>query len=235
MIKIYHIEREGDPFGGSRNSCKVLIALSEIGERYEMRALSRLNDCRPEDAPYRKINPNGVTPSIDDDGFVLWESGAVLRYLGESRPGETLLPADPQSRATVQQWVSWEGATLAPSLLGLFFATMSPTPDAAATAMAKAAYLANLAILNKQLSQRAYVCDNYSIADIAIGSLTPISFLLGLDLAEYPNILAWLRRLRKRPAWRVAEAVMADMDAGQAQLGQEVGTDSGTHESAEVV
>lgn len=219
MIKIYHIEREGDPFGGSRNSCKVLIALSEIGERYEIRALSRLNDCRPPDAPYRKINPNGVTPTIDDDGFVLWESGAILRYLGESRPGETLLPVDLRSRATVQQWVSWEGATFAPNLLGLFFAMMAPAPDPAAIEAAKGTYLANLATLDAQLAGREYVCGKYSIADIAIGSVTPIAFLLGLDLKAYPNLLEWLRRLRKRPAWSAAEAVMADMEAGKAQLG----------------
>jgi len=219
MIKIYHIERDGDPFGGSRNSCKVLIALSELGERYEIKALSRMNDCRPADAPYRKINPNGVTPTIDDGGFVLWESGAILRYLGESRPGETLLPADLRSRATVQQWVSWEGATLAPSLLGLFFAMMAPTPDPAAIEAAKGTYLANLATLNAQLAGRDYVCGKYSIADIAIGGVTPIAFLLGLDLKAYPHLLEWLRRLRKRPAWSAAEAVMADMEAGKAQLG----------------
>lgn len=219
MIEIYHIERDGDPFGGSRNSCKVLIALSEIGERYEIRALSRLNDCRPVDAPYRKVNPNGVTPTIDDSGFVLWESGAILRYLGESRPGETLLPADLRGRATVQQWVSWEGATLAPSLLALFFAMMAPKPDPEAIEAAKSTYLANLATLDAQLAGREYVCGRYSIADIAIGGITPISFLLGLDLKTYPNLLSWLRRLRERPAWRAAEAVMADMEAGKAQLG----------------
>ncbi len=218
MIKLYHIEREGDPFGGSRNSCKVLIALSEIGEAYEIKALSRMDDCRPADAPYRKINPNGVTPTIDDDGFILWESGAILRYLGESRPGEVLLPSDLRSRALVQQWLSWEGATLAPSLLALFFAQMAPSPDPEAIAVAKAAYLANLATLEAQLGGQEYVCGKYSIADIAIGSLTPISFLLGLDLTAYPNLRGWLSRLRKRSAWKSADAVMADMDAGQEQL-----------------
>lgn len=219
MIKVYHIEREGDPFGGSRNSCKVLIALAELGERCEIKALSRMSDCRPADAPYRKINPNGVTPTIDDGGFVLWESGAILRYLGESRPGETLLPADMKGRATVQQWVSWEGATLAPSLLNLFFAMMAPKPDAEAVAAAKAAYLGHLATLDAQLAGREYVCGRYSIADIAIGGITPIAFLLQLDLSSYPNLLGWLRRLRGRPAWKAAEAVMADMEAGKSQLG----------------
>jgi len=124
-----------------------------------------------------------------------------------------------KQRALVQQWVTWEGATLAPSLLNLFFAMMAPKPDDAAIAAAKAGMLGNLAILDAQLAGRDYVCGDFSIADIALGCLVPISFNLGLDLTPYPHLLAWIKRLRARPAWGKSETVMADMAAGQAQLG----------------
>lgn len=219
MIELYHIQREGDPYGGSRNSSKVLIALEEIGEKYSVKLLSRLQDCRPADAPYRKINPNGVVPAISDDGLILWESGAILRYLADSRASTTLMPTDVKQRAHVQQWLTWEGTTLNPSLLGLFFAMMAPTPDNDAIAAAKAAYLANLGILDAQLAGKDYVCGSFSIADIALGCVAPISFNLGLDLTPYTHLLAWIKRLSARPAWNKAETVVADIAAGQAQLG----------------
>ena len=219
MIELYHIQREGDPYGGSRNSSKVLIALEEIGEKYDVKLLSRLQDCRPADAPYRKINPNGVVPAISDDGFILWESGAILRYLADSLASTTLIPTDTKQRALVQQWLAWEGTTLNPSLLNLFFAMMAPTPDNDAIATAKAAYLGNLGILDAQLAGKEYVCGSFSMADIALGCIAPISFNLGLDLKPYPHLLAWIKRLGARPAWSKAETVIADMAAGQAQLG----------------
>lgn len=219
MIKLYHIQAEGDPFGGSRNGCKALIALEEVGAAYEINALDRMSECRPADAPYRKINPNGVTPTIDDNGFVLWESGAILQYLAEQNPSANLLPNDPQKKAKVQQWVAWEGASYAPALLNFFFAMTAPEPDGAAVEATKAVFMDTLGILNNQLAGQDYICIDYSIADIANGAITSLSFLLGIDLTPYPNILNWLKHLRQRPAWQAAVAVMADMDAGKEQIG----------------
>lgn len=219
MIKLYHILREGDPFGGSRNGCKAVIALEEMGEKYQLVPLSRMEECRPADAAYRRINPNGVTPTIDDGGLVLWESSAILQYLGRKRPASGLLPTDEKALALAQQWLAWEGATLAPSLLALFFAaTKQPEPVASEVEVAKTAYLANLKILDDALAGREYLAGAYSVADIACGALVPISFLLGLDLTGRRNIVGWLKRLRARPAWQRADAVAADMTAGEAQL-----------------
>lgn len=219
MIKLYHIQAEGDPFGGSRNGCKAVIALEEMGVDYDVNALDRMADCRPADAPYRQINPNGVTPTIDDNGFILWESGAILQYLADANPSSGLLPADSKERAKVQQWVAWEGASFAPALLNLFFAMTAPEPDEATVASTKEAFLGALGILNNQLAGKDYICGDYSIADIAVGAVTSLSFLLGLDLTVYPNILAWLARLREKPSWQAAAAVMADMEAGKEQIG----------------
>lgn len=219
MIKVWHIGRDGDPYGGARNSNKILLALDEIGEAYEVTLVSRLNDVRPADAPYRKLNPNGVAPTINDGGLVLWESGAILRYLADTRPGKGLMPDDLRAKAIPQQWLTWEGATIAPSLLGLFFAMMAQPPSAPAIETARAVYLGNLGILNAQLTGKDYVAGAFSVADIALGSLVALSFGLGLDLKPYPAILAWLKRLRGRPAWAKNEIFNADLAAGAAQLG----------------
>jgi len=218
MIKLYQIEIEGDPFGGSRNGCKAVIALEELGISYEVNALDRINDCRPADAPYRQLNPNGVTPTIDDNGFILWESGAILQYLAKNDPKSSLLPSDPKKQALVSQWLAWEGATFAPALLNLFFAMTAEEPDEKTVAATKDAFLSTLGILNQQLAGQEFICGQYSIADIANGAITPLSFLLGLDLTQFPNIISWLKRLRARPSWQAAGAVMSDMNAGEEQL-----------------
>jgi glutathione S-transferase len=218
MLKLYHILREGDPFGGSRNGCKALIALEELGEPYTVVPLSRLDDCRMADAPYRKINPNGVTPAIDDEGFILWESTAILQYLARKRPSAGLLPDASPDLARVQQWLAWEGATYAPSLMAMFLAASRPEPVAEDVATAKAALTGNLGILDTALERHDYVAGSYSVADIALGSVVPIVFLLGIDITGHRNIVGWLRRLRGRTAWQKADAVMADLAAGAGQL-----------------
>lgn len=219
MIKLWHTLRDGDPYGGARNSNKIVIALDEIGEKCDLQAVRRMEDVRPQDAPYRKLNPNGVVPTIEEDGLVLWESGAILRYLADTRPGKGLLPQDAKARASADQWLTWEGATLAPALINLFMLMMAEQPDEQAMAGASAVYMGGLGILDQQLAGRDYVAGDFSAADIALGSLVPISFNVGLDLSGNGNIIAWLNRLRARPAFSGNEMFTADCEAGAAQLG----------------
>ena len=217
MLKVWHIAREGDPFGGSRNANKILLALDEIDEPRQVSLVSR-TDVRAADGPFRKLNPNGVVPVIEEDGLVLWESGAILRYLGDTRRSSVLLPQDPQAVATVQQWLTWESATYGPSLHALFFALMADPRSEAAVDAARGAYLRQLQTLDDALAGRDYVAGTFSIADIALGAMIPLSFAIGLDLKPYPGLLGWLGRLAARDAWKRNEIFTADMAAGAAQL-----------------
>lgn len=217
MLKVWHIAREGDPYGGSRNANKILLALDEINEPRQVQLVSRA-DLRAADGALRKLNPNGVVPVIEELGLILWESGAILRYLGDTRSGTALLPEDPQGAATVQQWLTWESATYAPSLHALFFALMADPRSEAAVDTARAAYLRQLQLLDAALAGRDYVAGRFSIADIALGAMIPLSFVIALDLKPYPNLLGWLRRLAARDAWRRNDIFSADVAAGAAQL-----------------
>jgi len=217
MLKLWHIARDGDAYGGSRNANKILLALDEIGEQRQVQGVSRA-DVRDTDGPFRKLNPNGLVPVIDDGGLVLWESGAILRYLGDTRPGNGLLPADPKAAAVVQQWLTWEAATYAPSLHALFFALMADPRSEAAVDAARATYLGQLRIVDAALAGREYLAGSFSVADIALGAMIPLSFVIGLDLKPYPRLLAWLRRLAARKAWQGNDIFAADMAAGAAQL-----------------
>lgn len=215
MIKLYHILPASDPMGGSRNAAKVSIALRELGEEFEIVDLSRERDLRPADAPYRKINPNGVTPAIEDGDLVLWESSAILRYLADTR--DSLLAEDLRGQAMAQQWLSWEASTFQPAFMAVY-AAVSGNSGSKSKNAALDQYLGKLLILDEALDRgRGFVADEYSIADIALGMIVPIGFHLGIDLKDYSNIIRWLETLAARPAWDKEPSFNNDMGVGYEQ------------------
>jgi glutathione S-transferase len=213
MFKVYHILPDNDQMGGSRNAAKVTIALRELGETFDIVDLNREKDLRPKDSSYRKnVNPNGVTPAIDEDGFLLWESTAILRYLGDTRG--SLIGKDAKSKAVVQQWLSWEASTLQATFLEYYFAVLGNYPsEIKNNALQK--YFEKLSILDKTLEAKSgYVADEYSMADIALGMVVPIGFHLEISLENYKSIMSWLNTLSSRAAWQAEPAFVNDMTVG---------------------
>lgn len=205
MLKLYHVlPRPGHP--GSHSALKVAVLLAELGLEHEVVDLDPERDLRPADAPYRRLNPNGLTPTLDDDGYVLWESAAILQYLCETRGPTPLLPTAPHARGLVRQWLAWEGTALTPALMALFMAHMGMGGDAAA---ARARVDAVLAILEAQLAGHDFAAGTYSIADMALGANVPALGGIGVDFAALPATRAWLARLAARPAW-AAQAIFRD-------------------------
>ena len=125
----------------SVNVKKVLWMLDELGITCD-RVDAGLEHGVVNDPAYRAMNPNGRIPTIDDDGFVLWESNSILRYLA-MKHGSALYPADPAARASADRWMDWQLSTLGPAERNLFWG-MVRTPKAtrdmdAVMAAAKAA------------------------------------------------------------------------------------------------
>ena len=197
MLKLYHVTpRATHP--GSHNALKVLIALSELNVPCEVIDLDPERDLRPLNAPYRKLNPNGLTPTLDDDGYILWESSAIMQYLCATRGPTPLLPTDAKARGLVQQWLAWESSSFTPGLMALFMAKM-----AGQTAEAELAKVTGLlGILDKQLTGRGFLTGSYSLADIALGCNVAALALLGMNLQAYPAAQAWIDHLAARPAWQ---------------------------------
>ncbi len=199
-LKLYHLlPRDDNP--GSHNALKVVILLRELGlagdADLQIIDVDPAVDLHPVDGRLRPLNPNGLTPIIDDGGFILWESSAVLQYLASTLAGgEALYPADPRQRALVQQWLGWDASTLTAKLMNAFFADDTQRPGALV------ALQQPLSILNQQLAGQEYVLGDYSLADIALGCITCATFMTGIDLTEQTNVLGWLTRLSKRYAWQ---------------------------------
>ena len=159
------------------------------------------------------MNPNGRVPTLEEDGFVLWESPAILKYLSAKRPERGLcVGGNPKTQALIDQWICWwvgsaEAAidTLAWEMLIKPKVLNQPGFDPGIMADAHARLARFLPVLDKQLQGRDYVIGPLSVVDFLIGPrFDSAPALLGIDISPYKNIDAWLARLRARPYWQDA-------------------------------
>ena len=187
----------------SINVRKVLWAADEIGLVYEREDWGLpLRD--PKAPQFLTLNPNALVPVIIDDGFVLWESNAILRYLAE-KASSALLPADLRERAIMEQWLGWQVAELSPSWSYAFLALGRPTPgyDDRQKIMASIEkWSARMAILEQRLATTgAYVGGmRFTLADIAIGLSVHRWFRTPFDRPGLPEIARYYQMLRTRAA-----------------------------------
>jgi glutathione S-transferase len=156
-------------------------------------------------AEYLKLNPNGKVPTLVDDGFVLWESNAVLLYLAEKFSTVKLLPTDGHDRARMFQWLLFEQTTFRPPLSFLMRQTRFTPPDKQdqkAIEQSWSEVRASMGILQTALSGREYIGGTFSVADIAVLPYVYLAKDLGADLAAWPGVEAYWQRLSARPSWQ---------------------------------
>src|SRR3954470_8958692 len=143
----------------SVNVQKVVWCCEEAGIAY--RRIDAGRQHKGLDTPeFLARNPNGLVPTIDDDGLVVWESNAIVRYLAARYASGTLWPGDPGARSLADRWMDWAGGDLWPALRPLFrayFRTPEVQRDAAAIGRARDEALALLRILDAHLANTTYV------------------------------------------------------------------------------
>ncbi len=201
------------------NGRKVSIALEEMGLAYEVSLINILKN--EQAAPgFLEISPNGRIPALVDDlplgeRVVVFESGAILQYLGR-RTGQ-FYPAEEAKRAEVDGWLFWQMAGLGPMTGQVTWfkrAAMKPGRDERDTSFAIHRYEKEMRrlyeVLETRLTGRDFICDEYSIADMAAWPwVNQHGGYLG-DLLQFPAIFAWHERIRARPAVQRALAVGMD-------------------------
>lgn len=153
---------------------------------------------------FRRMNPNGQVPVIDDGGFVLWESNAIVRYLS-SRYGEgTLWPADPRARADTDRWMDWQTSEWQPAMLQAFLGlvrTPEENRDHAAIAASAAKANAKALVLEQTLQGREFVGGSQiTMGDIVVGCAAHRWLGIPMERPATPALSAWYRRLMMRPA-----------------------------------
>ncbi|MGI9402008.1 MAG: glutathione S-transferase family protein [Rhizobiaceae bacterium] len=182
------------------NGRKVSILLEELGVDYEVHPIN-IGQGDQKTPEYLKIGPNNKIPAIvdRDNGLTLMESGAILWYLAE-KYGK-FLPTDPLERIKVMEWLMWQMGGLGP-MAGQAHHFLHFNPDKAEYANERYAAEAKrlYGVLEKQLEGRYYICGEYSIADMACWPWISRHEWQGIDLADYPNVRAWYKRLLARPA-----------------------------------
>ncbi|MEN0074121.1 MAG: glutathione S-transferase [Paracraurococcus sp.] len=188
----------------SSNVMKVLWLCEELSIDYE-RIDAGGEYGRTREPFYLAMNPNALVPVIEEpDGYSVWESHSILRYLvATRRPGDPMHPAAPRQRADVERWMDWQLASLSGPMTPLFW-TYVRTPEAqrdlAAAAKARDAAEALWGIVDRQLDGRDYVAGSFSLADIVLGPYLHRWFALPVSRAPMPNLEAWYERLQTQHA-----------------------------------
>jgi glutathione S-transferase len=196
----------------SINVQKVLWAADECGVRYEREDVG-LNFGGNDQPWYLKMNPNGVVPTIDDGGRIIWESNSCVRYLSARYAAGSLWPVDPGERSEADRWMDWQLSTISEDMRVTFWGLIR-TPQEKRDMAAIARSAVNLGKLWGRLDQwlegKKYVAgQHFTMGDIPAGCMVYRWYALPMERPELANVKAWYERLCARPAY--ARHVMIKM------------------------
>ena len=189
----------------SGNVMKPLWLADELGLEYEQQDVGGAfggNDT----ADYLAMNPMGLVPTINDDGFIMWESNAITRYLAEKYGKGTMYPTDPHVRATADTWMDWKLNAINAVMRPIFWGLIRTKPEDRNMDDIKAAIKQGCKfwrMLDTHLEGRNYIAgDDLTMGDIPVGPQAFRWFELVEDRPSMPNLEAWYKRLTERPAFR---------------------------------
>ena len=173
--------------------------------------LGRGDQLTPE---YLALNPNKKMPTLEDNGFVLWESNAILFYMAAKHPAKGLWPTDVAAQADVLRWLAWESAHWDAESIGMVIFEKNSkgvlglgAPDPAFIARGEQNFSRFAAVLDEALKGRTWlVGGRLTIADFSVGGLVPSAERAGLPVGRFPEVARWYRGLTALPAWREALA-----------------------------
>jgi glutathione S-transferase len=184
----------------SGNSYKIRLLMAQLQQPYRCVQME-IFDGATRTPQFLAKNPNGRVPTLElDDGTVLAESNAIMWYLAENTP---YLPQDRLGRAQALQWMFFEQYSHEPYVAvarSLVRHHSAGSPRQAELPERRAKGHQALTVMEGHLARRSFfVNERYSIADIALYAYTHVAPEGGIELAAYPNILAWIGRVASQP------------------------------------
>jgi|GEM_PF-231863 len=204
-------------FGHPMSTCtrKVLCTLAEKGADFEfvMVDIMKGDHKQPE---HMARQPFGVVPALEDDGFTMFESRAIIRYLDAKLPGATLTPADLKARGEMEQWISVEHSYFTPQAMAVIYETLfnpmfgKPSDDEKLAKGREGVHKVN-AILDKHLASRDFLAGSFSLADICYAPYIEYLFAgkQGDLITDHKNVASWWGRVSERASWRKATGKLA--------------------------
>ncbi len=191
----------------SFNVRKVLWVCDEIGIPYEREDYGR--GFRPTNTPeFLKLNPVGQVPTVIEDGFVMRESHAIVRYLAVRHGAKHLYPDDPRERVRIEQWMDWVAYDVTHSLRGAFLGGQLKEPpwnNPWFVWQGRKDLTQQMKLLNDQLAAPGpYMLGlRFTLADIPVGLAVNRWFsLVEFERPDYPALSAYYALLTERPAFR---------------------------------
>ena len=190
----------------SSNVQKVMWAVDEIGLPHE-----RIDIAGPfgknREPAYLAMNPNGLVPTLEEeDGFLLWESNTIVRYLAAKHHAVVLEPADLRTRALASKWMDWQLSVAGPAIFECFWGLIRTPPEKrnhAAINESKKKTTAAMAILDEQLAKTAYLAgDQFSYGDIPAAIIAYRFRQLVPERPPLRNFERWYAALATRPAFK---------------------------------
>lgn len=152
------------------------------------------------------LNPNRMAPVLVDDGFVLWESNTICRYLCERHGGAALLPADARARARVSQWMDWQATELNTAWRYAFMALVRGSPvhqDPALIEAGVATWNRHIGLLDAHLARNGnhVTGDHFTLADLVLALSVNRWLMTPMERPDYPHVAAWYARIGARPGF----------------------------------
>ena len=198
MLKVY----------GRKNSInvqKVMWIVGELRIAYERLDIGGTFGQNDQDW-YLAMNPMGRVPVLDDEGYVLWESHTIVRYLVRQYGEGAWYPGDVKACGNVDKWMDWKIGFLQPALHAAFWGLIrTPEADRDMSAIRNSSVESAklLGILDSHLQGQDYIAgEAISIADVPLGALTYRWYGLDVEHPDYQNLRAWYERLCDRPAYQ---------------------------------
>jgi glutathione S-transferase len=197
MIKVH-----GFPM--SPNTRRALVALEEHGAPYELVPVDLMSGAQ-KSPEYLALNPTGRVPTLVDGDFVLWESNAILEYLAAKHPEAKLGGGSPREVGEIARWMFMNAAHLSPNVARIFAHTIR-LPEAKRIPQivedARGEVDRSLAAIAQRLAGREWLAERFTLAEVAIAPTLANAPMLGIDLAKFDGVGAWMGRIAARAGWK---------------------------------
>ncbi len=196
MLKLYD-----HPLSG--NCYKVRLALSQLGIEYQKEYLDIFKG-EQHSQGYQSVNPNRKIPVLIDGGFRMWESNAILLYLGRKYSPNRLYLEDLEGYGRMAQWLFYGKTSIDPNLaVARYFTKFLPSENRDEKRLSELRTQGNavLGLLDSHLENNEYLAERYSMADIACYPYVNLAPEGGIELSPYPSVMLWCDRIRSQPGY----------------------------------
>jgi glutathione S-transferase len=195
----------------SSNARRASMAAIALGQKPELIRVD-LQKGEQKQPDYLALNPNGKVPTLVDGDVVIWESLAIMTYLADKTPGQTLYPTELVARTQVQKWLFWAAAHWGPAVATLNFENFlkrmfgQGEPDAYSVKRFGAMFGDLATVLDATLAKSRHVAgDKLTLVDYALAAPLMYAKLANLPIDGHPNVVRWFGEMQLTEAWKATE------------------------------